>query len=282
MFERYTEKARRVIFFARYEASQFGSPVIDTEHLLLGILRETTQVTRMLPAGAPEAIRAQIDARFEIREKVSNNVDLPLSNAAKRVLAYGAEEAERLNHRHIGSEHLFLGLLREKNSLAAKLLEPFGVKLEQFRTKIEVIGAYEAAEGVLSSRDRRLDAAPRLIITIHGLPFKVDDVLGEVRRCRLHRWHWRKASWKPRDCVTDRQSGKVSLDITLAEDSANFELIKSGWKKDHCTVCCWELFESQDDHGTGYTNGRDWLCLECYDKFWARPDFISGSYSDIT
>ncbi len=282
MFERYTEKARRVIFFARYEASQFGSPVIDTEHLLLGILRETTQVTRMLPAGAPEAIRAQIDARFEIREKVSNNVDLPLSNAAKRVLAYGAEEAERLNHRHIGSEHLFLGLLREENSLAAKLLEPFGVKLEQFRTKIEVIGAYEAAEGVLSSRDRRLDAAPRLIITIHGLPFKVDDVLGEVRRCRLHRWHWRKASWKPRDCVTDRQSGKVSLDITLAEDSANFELIKGGWKKDHCTVCCWELFESQDDHGTGYTNGRDWLCLECYDKFWARPDFISGSYSDIT
>jgi len=282
MFERYTEKARRVIFFARYEASQFGSPVIDTEHLLLGIMRETTQVTRMLPAGAPEAIRAQIDARFEIREKVSNNVDLPLSNASKRVLAYGAEEAERLNHRHIGSEHLFLGLLREENSLAAKLLEPFGVKLEQFRTKVEVIGAYEAAEGVLSSRDRRLDAAPRLIITIHGLPFKVDDVLGEVRRCRLHKWHWRKASWKPRDCVTDRQSGKVSLDITLAEDSATFELIKGGWKKDHCTVCCWELFESQDDHGTGYTNGRDWLCLECYDKFWARPDFISGSYSDIT
>ena len=282
MFERYTEKARRVIFFARYEASHFGSPVIDTEHLLLGIMRETTQVTRMLPAGAPEAIRAQIDARFEIREKVSNNVDLPLSNASKRVLAYGAEEAERLNHRHIGSEHLFLGLLREENSLAAKLLEPFGVKLEQFRTKIEVIEAYEATEGVLSSRDRRLDAAPRLIITIHGLPFKVDDVLGEVRRCRLHRWHWRKASWKPRDCVTDRQSGKVSLDITLAEDSATFELIKGGWKKDRCTVCCWELFESQDDHGTGYTNGRDWLCLECYDKFWARPDFISGSYSDIT
>jgi hypothetical protein len=282
MFERYTEKARRAIFFARYEASQFGSPVIDTEHLLLGILRETTQVTRMLPAGAPETIRAQIDARFEIREKVSNNVDLPLSNASKRVLAYGVEEAERLNHRHIGSEHLFLGLLREENSLAAKLLEPFGVKLEQFRTKVEVIGAYEAAEGVLSSRDRRLDAAPRLIITIHGLPFKVDDVLGEVRRCRLHKWHWRKASWKPRDCVTDRQSGKVSLDITLAEDSATFELIKGGWKKDHCTVCCWELFESQDEHGTGYTNGRDWLCLECYDKFWARPDFISGSYSDIT
>src|SRR5580704_1268346 len=131
MFERYTEKARRVIFFARYEASQFGSPVIDTEHLLLGILRETTQVTRMLPAGAPEAIRAQIDARFEIREKVSNNVDLPLSNAAKRVLAYGAEEAERLNDRHIGSEHLLLGLLREEKCFAAEILHERGLRLSQ-------------------------------------------------------------------------------------------------------------------------------------------------------
>ena len=282
MFERYTEKARRVIFFARYEASQFGSPVIDTEHLLLGILRDHARIRRMLPAGAAEAIRAQIDARIEIREKVSTSLDLPLSNASKRVLAYGAEEAERLNHRHIGSEHLFLGLLREENSLAAKLLEPFGVKLEQFRTKVEVMGAYEAAEGVLSSRDRGMGTTPAVIITIHGLPFKLEDVLGEVRRCRLHKWHWRKASWKPRDCVTDRQSGRVSLDITLAEDSATFEVVKGGWKKDHCTICCWELFESQDDHGTGYTNGRDWLCLECYDKFWARPDFISGSYSDIT
>jgi len=282
MFERYTEKARRVIFFARYEASQFGSPVIDTEHLLLGILRDDARIRRMLPTGAPETIRAQIDARYEIREKVSISVDLPLSNAAKRVLAYGAEEAERLNHRHIGSEHLFLGLLREENSLAAKLLEPFGVKLEQFITKVEVMGAYEAAEGALSARDREMSTTPRVIITIHGLPFKLDDVLGEVRRCRLHKWHWHKALWKPRDCVIERPSGKVSLDITLAEDSVTFEVIRGGWKKDHCTICCWELLESQDDHGTGYTNGRDWLCLECYDKFWARPDFISGSYSDIT
>ena len=107
-------------------------------------------------------------------------------------------------------------------------------------------------------------------------------MLGEVRRCRLHKWHWHKALWKPRDCVIERPSGKVSLDITLAEDSVTFEVIRGGWKKDHCTICCWELLESQDDHGTGYTNGRDWLCMECYDKFWARPDFISGSYSDIT
>jgi ATP-dependent Clp protease ATP-binding subunit ClpC len=124
-----------VIFFGRYEASNYGSPVIDTEHLLLGLLREDARVTTMLPAGTPEAIRAQIDARTEIRQKIPTSVDLPLSNASKRALAYGAEEAERLNHRHIGTERLFLGPLREQNCLAAKLLEPFGVKLEQLRPK---------------------------------------------------------------------------------------------------------------------------------------------------
>ena len=115
MFERYTEKARRVIFFARYEASQFGSPYIETEHLLLGLLREDKALTnRFLRSHASvESIRKQIEGHTTIREKVSTSVDLPLSNECKRVLAYAAEEAERLSHKHIGTEHLLLGLLRE-------------------------------------------------------------------------------------------------------------------------------------------------------------------------
>ena len=98
MFERYTEKARRVIFFARYEASQFGSPYIETEHLLLGLLREDKALTnRFLRShGSVESIRKQIEGRTAIREKVSTSVDLPLSQESKRVLAYAAEEAERL------------------------------------------------------------------------------------------------------------------------------------------------------------------------------------------
>jgi len=89
MFERYTEKARRVIFFARYEASQFGSPYIETEHLLLGLLREDKALTnRFLRSHASvESIRKQIEAHTTIREKVSTSVDLPLSNECKRVLA---------------------------------------------------------------------------------------------------------------------------------------------------------------------------------------------------
>src|ERR1039458_5889804 len=86
MFERYTEKARRVIFFARYEASQFGSPYIETEHLLLGLLREDKALAnRFLRShAAVESIRKQIEGHTTIREKVSTSVDLPRSHECKR------------------------------------------------------------------------------------------------------------------------------------------------------------------------------------------------------
>ena len=137
MFERYTERARRVIFFARYEASMFGSPYIETEHLLLGLLREDKGLLReLIPNLNAESIRQQIEGATLIREKIHTSVDLPLSNECKRVLAYAAEEAERLNHRHIGTEHLFLGLLREEKTFAARLLTESGVRIESARAEI--------------------------------------------------------------------------------------------------------------------------------------------------
>ena len=138
MFERYTEKARRVIFFARYEASQFGSPYIETEHLLLGLLREDKALTnRFLRSHASvESIRKQIEGHTTIREKVSTSVDLPLSNECKRVLAYAAEEAERLSHKHIGTEHLLLGLLREEKCFAAEILHERGLRLATIREEL--------------------------------------------------------------------------------------------------------------------------------------------------
>jgi len=138
MFERYTEKARRVIFFARYEASQFGSPYIETEHLLLGLLREDKALTnRFLRSHASiESIRKQIEVRTTIREKVSTSVDLPLSQECKRILAFAAEEAERLAHKHIGTEHLLLGLLREEKSFAAEILHERGLRLSTIREEL--------------------------------------------------------------------------------------------------------------------------------------------------
>src|SRR5262252_5740696 len=152
MFERYTEKARRVIFFARYEASQFGSPYIETEHLLLGLLREDKALAnRFLRShAAVESIRKQIEGHTTIREKVSTSVDLPLSHECKRVLAYGAEEAERLSHKHIGTEHLLLGLLREEKCFAAEILHERGLRLSTIREEL----ARSQSEKVSSSRPK--------------------------------------------------------------------------------------------------------------------------------
>jgi ATP-dependent Clp protease ATP-binding subunit ClpC len=152
MFERYTEKARRVIFFARYEASQFGSPYIETEHLLLGLLREDKALANrfLRSQAAIESIRKQIEAHTTVREKVSTSVDLPLSHECKRVLAYAAEEAERLSHKHIGTEHLLLGLLREEKSFAAEILHERGLRLAQVREEI----ARSTSEKMTSSRPK--------------------------------------------------------------------------------------------------------------------------------
>jgi len=138
MFERYTEKARRVIFFARYEASQFGQPYIETEHILLGLLREDKVLTHRFLRGraSVEEIRGEVEKHTPPREKTSTSVDLPLSNECKRVLAYAAEEAERLKSKHIGTEHLLLGLLREKGCFALELLKARGVKLEAVRDEL--------------------------------------------------------------------------------------------------------------------------------------------------
>lgn len=138
MFERYTEKARRTIFFARYEASQFGCSFIETEHLLLGLFREDKELAgQFLGSYAKlEALRQSIQQRTQTGVKVATSVDQPLSQESKRALAYGAEEAERMNHGHIGTPHLLLGLLREEKSVAAQLLHEQGLSLKSVREQV--------------------------------------------------------------------------------------------------------------------------------------------------
>jgi ATP-dependent Clp protease ATP-binding subunit ClpC len=133
MFERYTEKARRTIFFARYEASQFGCSCIETEHLLLGVLREGNALANQFLAS--EAVRHSIAQRRPTGLKVSTStsVDMPLSHESKRALAYAAEESDRMNHKHIGTVHLLLGLLREEKSFGAQLLSEQGLTLDLVR-----------------------------------------------------------------------------------------------------------------------------------------------------
>lgn len=120
MFERYTEPARRSIFFARYEASQFGSNQINTEHMLLGILREDKEIAGQMPV---EEIRQRIENSSPPGlSKIPTSVDLPLHQELIRALEYAAEEADLLHDRHIGTEHMIVGLLRVPTCLASELL----------------------------------------------------------------------------------------------------------------------------------------------------------------
>jgi uncharacterized protein (TIGR02246 family) len=138
MFERFTEKARRVIFFARYEASQYGSMTIEPEHLLLGLFREDQVLARKLlgEKGGSQSLRDEIESHITRGERISTSVEVPLSLECKRILNKAAEEAERLASKHIGTEHLLLGIFHEQECFAARLLRERGLKLEETRDAI--------------------------------------------------------------------------------------------------------------------------------------------------
>lgn len=271
MFERYTEGARRTIFFARYEAAQIGSAYIEPEHILLGLLHEDSALfRRLLPDVRYESIHKEVIAhsRLEGGKKPAPSVDLPLSNESKRVLAFGAEEAGRLAHQHIGTEHLLLGLLREEKQAAAKLLQDRGARLSKLRLDISELPTPWSSGKVLP--------VPRLgsefeTVEIHGERWNREYVREIVKTFRKFNWHWNRCAWKESDVVARISDGSISRDLSLAADSANFRLVVGGWKKDECLICRWELFRSEDnpERGVGYTNGRDWLCRECYEKFFA-------------
>ena len=140
MFERYTEKARRVIFFARYEALQYGSQVISPEHILLGLMREDKTISaRFFPFRGHltvEAVRREVEERIVLRERIPQSVELHLAPETKRILAFAGEEGRHLQNRHIGPEHLLLGILREERSIAAEILFQYGLRLNDVREEI--------------------------------------------------------------------------------------------------------------------------------------------------
>lgn len=138
MFETYTEKARRTLFFARLEASEFGSPSIESQHLLLGLLREYKALVKLFPKpdAALDTLRKHSKEHSTVREKIPTSIDLPISDECQRILLQASEEAERMGHKHIGTEHLLLGILREQGSYVARLLNENGLFLDGVREQI--------------------------------------------------------------------------------------------------------------------------------------------------
>jgi len=136
MFERFTERARRVLFFARYESSQLGSMSIEPEHLLLGLLRERQGAALPFLQRLPADLDVQLARRLTKGEKISTSVEIPFSAVTKRALQAASDEADRLKHTYIGTEHLLLALLTDPTTVACEVLNASGLTLDAVRTEI--------------------------------------------------------------------------------------------------------------------------------------------------
>ena len=176
MFERYTESARRALFYARYEASQIGSLTITPELLLLGIARADKALMAHLlgPAVFADDIKADVERRIHANEKISTSVEIPFDAATKYALNYAAEEADRLEHRHIGPEHLVLGMLREEKSGAAEILMNRGLRLDAAREAVAKFVAGDAARSEL----HEVAEAGLLIRGLHQLLDRLSTLTG--------------------------------------------------------------------------------------------------------
>jgi len=145
MFERFTDRARKVMALANQEAQRFNQDYIGTEHILLGLVKEGSGV------GATVLKNLEVDIkklRFEVEKMVKSGPDmvtmgkLPQTPRAKKVIEYAIEEARSLNHNYVGTEHILLGLLRETEGIAAQVLMNLGLKLEEVRQEVlNLLGA---------------------------------------------------------------------------------------------------------------------------------------------
>jgi ATP-dependent Clp protease ATP-binding subunit ClpC len=137
MFERYSEKARRAIFFARLECSSYGSPTIESEHLLLGLLRETALLQRLLKGReSVEVIRKEIEPQIIRRPRIPPSAEIPLSMESKNILDHTSEEAGRLGHGRVEPEHMLLGLLREDKCFGGRILQAHEITLSRVREEL--------------------------------------------------------------------------------------------------------------------------------------------------
>lgn len=143
MFERFTPTARRAVFYSSEEAAQFGSPYIETEHLLLGVLRADSSLVETFGLH-PDAIRATVNNLTLGEDRADASVNVPLTPESAHALRIAAEEADSLGQQLINAGHLLLGLLQEKKSLAAELLREGGLKPESVRRRLANDSGYRS------------------------------------------------------------------------------------------------------------------------------------------
>ena len=184
-FEKFSERARRVLTLAQEEAQRFNHNYIGTEHLLLGLVREGDGVAAKVLANLGvelSKVRAAVEFIIGRGERPTTG-EIGLTPRAKRVIELAVDEARRLNHNYIGTEHLLLGLLREGEGVAAGVLESLGVSLERVRGEVQRILAQAPAQAQAwrpTTRTPTLDQLGADLTNLSRLG-KLDPVIGRLR-----------------------------------------------------------------------------------------------------
>ncbi|MBS3763522.1 MAG: ATP-dependent Clp protease ATP-binding subunit [Planctomycetes bacterium] len=145
MYDRFTEKAKKVISYAKQEAQRLGHEYIGTEHLLLGVLREGTGMAYTILQRLdvdPKRVRLEIEKRVRhSAEGVDSGQQFPFAPRARKSIEYAVEEGKRLGQNYVGTEHILLGLLREAEGIASKVIRNFGVEFEDVEEQLfELLG----------------------------------------------------------------------------------------------------------------------------------------------
>ena len=186
-FEKFSERARRVLSLAQEEAQRFNHNYIGTEHILLGLVRETEGVAaRVLSSLSVDLSKVRSAVEFIIgRGEKPAQGEIGLTPRAKKVVELAVDEARRMNHTYIGTEHLLIGLLREGEGVAAGVLESLGVTLDKVRAETHRILSHTSGTGSQSSRGTT-SKTPTLDqlgidLTIAAKSEKLDPVVGREK-----------------------------------------------------------------------------------------------------
>ena len=185
MFNRFTERARKVILLAKEEAKRFNHDYIGTEHILLGLVREGEGVAAAVLASfglSPDKIRLEVEKLVQPGPATVVSGDLPFTPKAKKVIELAMDEARSLGHNYIGTEHLLLGLIKEGEGVASQVLMNSGLELDKVREEVmnllgSEIPGYEMGQKVSHAKTPALDAFGRDLTKL-ARENKLDPVIG--------------------------------------------------------------------------------------------------------
>jgi len=189
MFNRFTDRARKVMGLPREEALRFNHDYVGTEHIVLGLIQEgrgvAADVLKNLDVDL-QRIRQEVEKRVSHGTTKVTMGQLPFTPRAKKVLEFALEEASRIGHNHIGTEHLLLGLIREGEGIAAQVLQNIVLRLEDVREEVlELVGAGEVPEpaqrlqGALSDQFSQFEWLTARVRTLEKRVRKLEENSGD-------------------------------------------------------------------------------------------------------